>query len=83
MLREETGLKIFDYRVLRKIFGIKRLGVTAERRQLHSENFIFTRHQIFVRSIKKKTEWWGNVLRRDEEGIHQGSWWKNPKELLT
>jgi hypothetical protein len=32
MLREEPGLKVFDDRVLRKIFGIKRAGVTVEHR---------------------------------------------------
>jgi hypothetical protein len=32
MLREESRLKIFDDRLLRKIFGIKGAEVIAERR---------------------------------------------------
>jgi hypothetical protein len=36
-LREENRLRVFENRVLRRIFGPKRDEVTGERRQLHSE----------------------------------------------
>jgi len=36
-LREEPTLKVFDNRVLRKIFGSKRNEVTEEWRKLHNE----------------------------------------------
>jgi hypothetical protein len=38
-LREELGLRVFQNRVLRKIFGRKRDEVTGEWRRLHKEEF--------------------------------------------
>ena len=37
ILREERGLRVFENRVLRRIFGPKRDGVTVEWRKLHNE----------------------------------------------
>ena len=36
-LREEHRLRMFENRVLRRIFGSKRDGVTGEWRKLHNE----------------------------------------------
>jgi hypothetical protein len=36
-LREECRLRVFENRVLRKIFGLKRDEVTGEWRRLHNE----------------------------------------------
>jgi hypothetical protein len=36
-LREKHRLRVFENRVLRKIFGSKRDGVTGEWRRLHNE----------------------------------------------
>jgi hypothetical protein len=36
-LREEHKLRVFENRVLRRIFGTTRDEVTGERRKLHSE----------------------------------------------
>ena len=36
-MREERRLKVFENRVLRRIFGRKRDKVTGERRRLHKE----------------------------------------------
>jgi hypothetical protein len=36
-LREEHRLRVFENRVLRRIFEPKRDGVTGERRKLHNE----------------------------------------------
>jgi hypothetical protein len=48
-LREEHGLKVFDNRVLRRIFGPKGDEVTGEWRKLHSgELHNFTHHQILL-----------------------------------
>jgi hypothetical protein len=35
-LREEHGLRVFENRVLRRIFGPKRDEITGEQRKLHS-----------------------------------------------
>jgi hypothetical protein len=45
-LREEHRLRVFENRVLRRIFGPKRDGVTGEWRRLHNEELICTHHQI-------------------------------------
>jgi hypothetical protein len=39
-LREERRLKVFENRVLRRIFGSKRDEVTGEYRKLHNEELI-------------------------------------------
>jgi len=36
-LREEWRLRVFENRVLRRIFGPKRDKITGERRKLHNE----------------------------------------------
>jgi len=36
-LREERRLRVFENRVLRRIFGLKREKVTLEWRKLHNE----------------------------------------------
>jgi hypothetical protein len=37
-LREEHRIRVFENRVLRRIFGLKRGGVTGEWRKLHNED---------------------------------------------
>jgi hypothetical protein len=55
-LREEQRLKVFEYRVLRRIFGPKRDGeVTGEWRKLHNEEL----HDLYsspsiIRIIKSR-----------------------------
>jgi hypothetical protein len=46
-LREERGLRVYEKRVLRRIFGPKRDEVRGEWRQLHNEelNDIYCSHK--------------------------------------
>jgi hypothetical protein len=37
--KEEHRLRVFENRVLRRIFGLKRDEVTGDRRKLHNEEF--------------------------------------------
>jgi len=49
-LREEHRLRVFENRVLRKIFGPKRDELTGEWRKLHIDSLkICTPHQILFR----------------------------------
>ena len=49
-LREEHSLRVFENRVLRRIFGRKRDEVTGEWRKLHNESLLIcSPHQILFR----------------------------------
>jgi hypothetical protein len=69
-LREEHRLKVFENRVLTRIFGPKRDEVAGERRKLHNEEL----HDLYsspsiIRIIKaRRMRWAGNVARTGEKG---------------
>jgi hypothetical protein len=67
-LRVEGRLRVFENRVLRRIFGTKRDEVTGEWRKLHSEEFndVYSPPSI-ARVIKsRRMEWAGHVAPRGE-----------------
>jgi hypothetical protein len=79
-LREERRLRVFENRVLRRIFGPKRDEVTGEWRKLHNEelNNLYSSTTI-VRVIKsRRMRWLGHVARMGggERGV-QGFGGKN------
>ena len=69
ILREERKLRVFENRVLRRIFGPRSDVVTEEWRRLHNEelNDLYFTPNI-VRVIKsRRMRWAGNVVRMGEE----------------
>ena len=60
ILREERWLRVFENRVLRKIFGPKRDEVTGEWRELHNEDLtdLYCSPNI-IRVIKSRMGWPG------------------------
>jgi hypothetical protein len=65
---EKRWLRVFESRVLRRIFGSKRDEVTGEWRKLHNEelNGLYSLHNI-VRVIKsRRLRWTGHVARMGE-----------------
>jgi hypothetical protein len=73
-LREEHRLRMFENRVLRKLFGPKRDEVTGEWRKLHNKklNDLYSSPNI-VRVVKpRRMRWAGHVARMGEErGVHR------------
>ncbi|KAJ4446968.1 hypothetical protein ANN_13670 [Periplaneta americana] len=67
-LREEHRLRVFENKVLRKIFGAKRDEVTGEWRKLHNAEL----HSLYsspdiIRNIKsRRLRWAGHVARMGE-----------------
>jgi len=62
-MREEHRLRVFENRVLTRIFGPKRVKVTGKRRKLHNEelNGLYCSPNI-VRAIKsRRKRWLGHV----------------------
>jgi hypothetical protein len=68
-VREEHKLRVFENRVLRRIFGPKRDGVTGGWRKLHNEEI----HNLYsspsiIRIIKsRRMRWAGHVARMGEK----------------
>jgi hypothetical protein len=68
-LREERRLRVFENRVLRRVFGRKRDEVTGEWRKLHNEelNDLYSLSNI-VRMVKsRRMRWAGHVARMGED----------------
>ncbi|KAJ4452333.1 hypothetical protein ANN_03858 [Periplaneta americana] len=67
-LREEQRLRVFENKVVRKIFGAKRDEVTGEWRKLHNAELqaLYTSPDI-IRNIKsRRLRWAGHVARMGE-----------------
>ena len=73
-LREERRLRVFENRMLRRIFGPKRDEVTGEWRELHNEelNNLYSSPNI-VRVIKsRRMSWAGHVaLMGEGRGVYR------------
>jgi hypothetical protein len=67
---------MFEIRVLKRIFGLKRNEVAGDWRELHTEEF----HNLYsspniTRMVKsRRVRWAGHVRRKGRIGIHIGYW---------
>jgi hypothetical protein len=79
-LREERKLKVFENRVLKRVFGPKRDEVTGERRKLHNEG-LNDRYSLpnIVRVVKSRRMRWAGHLARMGEG--RVFWWGSLRPL--
>jgi hypothetical protein len=64
-LRKEHRLRVFKDKLLRKIFGPKRDGVSGEWRKLHNEElYVLYSSSSIIRIIKsRRMRWAGHVAR--------------------
>jgi hypothetical protein len=69
MLKEENRLRVFENRVLRRIFRPKRDEVTGEWRKLHNEELLnlYSSPDIIRQVISRRMRWVGHVARMGEE----------------
>jgi hypothetical protein len=82
IIREEYRLRVFENRLLRRIFGPKRDQVTGDWRKLHNEELHnFYSSPDIIRMIKsRRIRWTGNVARMGRRGMHVGYRWESQNE---
>jgi len=77
-LREERRLRVFENRVLKRIFGPKRDEATGEWRKLNNEelNVLYASNIVWV--IKsRRLRWVGHVVLVGGGEVSTGFWWGN------
>jgi hypothetical protein len=75
-LREEHRLRVFENRVLRRIFGLKRDEVTGEWRKLHKEELhdLYSSPSIITTINPRRMRWEGHVARMGRRGTRVSCW---------
>ena len=81
-LRDERRLRVFENRVLRRVFGPKRDELRGEWRKLHNEELsdLYALPNM-VRVVKsKRMRWAGHVARMGRGELCTGFWWGNLRD---
>jgi hypothetical protein len=81
-LREGRRMRVFENRVLRRIFGPKRDEVTGEWRKLHNEelNDLDSLPNIVRVRKSSRMRWAGHTASMGRGEVYTGFWWGNLRE---
>jgi hypothetical protein len=73
-LREECRLRVFESKVLRRIFGPKRDEVTGEWRRLHNKELyaLYSTPNIFRMIDSRRLRWARHIARMGSVEVHTG-----------
>jgi hypothetical protein len=76
MLRQERRTRVFENRVLRKIFGPKKDEVTGEWGRLHNEELsdLYSLPNIFLVIKSRRMGWAVHVARNGRGEVCTGFW---------
>jgi hypothetical protein len=74
--------KVFENRVLRRIFGPKRDEELGDWRRLHNKglNDFYSPPNIIPVIKSRRMRWAGHVARMGQREVHTGFWWRDPRE---
>jgi hypothetical protein len=77
-LREEHRLRVFENRVLRRIFGLKRKGW----RKLHNEELhnLYSSPSVNRMTKSRRMRWAVHAARIGRNGKYIGYWWESQTE---
>jgi hypothetical protein len=70
-LREDHRLRVFENRVLRRIFGPKREGVTGEWKRLHNEE-VYSSPNVFGMITSRIMRWAEHVAHMGTGEVNKG-----------
>jgi hypothetical protein len=75
-------VRVFEKRLLRRIFGPKRGEVTGEWRKLHNEELrdLYSSPGIMKIIMSRRMRWAGHVARMGRRGTHIGYWWESQRK---
>jgi hypothetical protein len=81
-LREEQKLRVFENRVLRRMFGPKRDEATGDWRRLHNEELdgLYSSPNIIPVIKSRRMRWAGHVARMGKREMHTGYWCQDLRE---
>jgi hypothetical protein len=85
ILREVHRLRVFEFRVVGRIFGPKRDEVIRDCRKVHNEELhkLFSTPNIIGMMKSRRIRWAVHVGRMGRRGMHMGYRWGSQKERET
>jgi hypothetical protein len=80
-IKEEHRLRVFENRLLRRTFGLKRDEVTGEWRNIYNEELrnLYSLPNIIRMIMSRRLRWAVHVVRMGEKRGFIGYWWESQR----